>query len=136
MTLRRPRFPPFRSGRGRADRGFFYITANGEANVRRTSDYLPKMIEMAGGTYVFEELGEDDTVSSTITMQMEEFYAAAKDADYLVYNSAVDGELASIEDLLDKNRLLGNCKAVEEGKVFCTTKDLYHVLHGLGNHHP
>ena len=29
---------------------FFYITANGEANVRRTSDYLPKMIEMAGGT--------------------------------------------------------------------------------------
>ena len=40
--------------------------------------------------------------------------------------------MASIEDLLDKNRLLGNCKAVEEGKVFCTTKDLYQSSMALG----
>ncbi len=111
---------------------FFYVTKNGSVNVRLPSDYLPKMIALAGGTYVPERLGEEDAASSTMTMQMEEFYAAAKDADYLVYNSAVDGELASIEDLLDKNRLLGNCKAVEEGKVFCTTKDLYQSSMALG----
>ena len=28
---------------------FFYITTNGEVNVRKTADYLPKMIELAGG---------------------------------------------------------------------------------------
>ena len=28
---------------------FFYITSNGQANVRKSADYLPKMIEMAGG---------------------------------------------------------------------------------------
>ena len=29
---------------------FFYITTNGEANVRKSSDYLPKMLELAGGS--------------------------------------------------------------------------------------
>ena len=50
---------------------FFYITANGEVNVRRSSDYLPKMIEMAGGSYVFDKIGdEEETASSNVTMQM------------------------------------------------------------------
>ncbi len=111
---------------------FFYITSNGEANVRRTSDYLPKMIEMAGGDYIFDELGEDDTVSSTITMQMEEFYAAAKDADYIIYNSTIDGELSSVEELFGKSSLLENFKAVQEGNVFCTTKNLYQSSMELG----
>ena len=53
---------------------FFYITSSGEVNVRKASDYLPKMIELAGGHYVFSDLGaEDDTASSTVSLQMEEF---------------------------------------------------------------
>lgn len=111
---------------------FFYITTNGEANVRKSSDYLPKMIALAGGTYVPENLGEEDAVSSTMTMQMEEFYAAAKDADYLIYNSTVDGELSSIRELTDKSSLLGNFRAVQEGRVFCTTKNLYQSSMELG----
>lgn len=112
---------------------FFYITSNGEANVRRSSDYLPKMIEMAGGSYVFERLGdEEDTASSTVSMQMEEFYAAAKDADYIIYNSTIDGELSSVEELLGKSSLLENFKAVQEGNVFCTTKNLYQSSMKLG----
>ncbi len=112
---------------------FFYITANGEANVRRSSDYLPKMIELAGGRYIFEDLGgEEDSVSSTISMQMEEFYAAAKDADYIIYNSAIEGELVSVEELTAKSSLLGNLKAVQEGNVFCTTKNLYQSSMELG----
>ena len=59
---------------------FFYITSNGEVNVRRPSDYLPKMIELAGGTYLPQNLKEDENSrSSTISMQMEEFYAASRD---------------------------------------------------------
>ena len=112
---------------------FFYITANGEVNVRRSSDYLPKMIEMAGGSYVFEHLGdEEDTASSNVTMQMEEFYAAARDADYMIYNSTTTEELSSIEDLLAKSSLFEKCKAVEEGKVYCTTKNLYQSSMKLG----
>ncbi len=84
---------------------FFYITANGSVNVRRSSDYLPKMIEAAGGSYIFRDL-DGEGASSSVTMQMEEFYAAAKDADYIIYNSTVDGELESADALLAKNSLL------------------------------
>ena len=104
---------------------FFYITANGEANVRKSSDYLAKMIDMAGGEYIFRNLGDEESASSTETMQMEEFYAGAKDADYIIYNSTIDGELSSLDELLAKSPLLKDFKAVESGNVFCTTRDLY-----------
>lgn len=112
---------------------FFYITTNGEVQVRRSSDYLPKMIRMAGGSYVFEHLGEEeDTASSNVTMQMEEFYAAAKDADYIIYNSTTTEELNSMEDLLEKSSLLEKFRAVQEGNVYCTAKNLYQSSMELG----
>ncbi len=111
---------------------FFYITTNGEANVRQSSDYLPKMIELAGGTYIFEDLGDEDTASSTVTMTMEEFYAGAKDADYIIYNSTIDGELTSIDELLGKSSLLENFSAVQNGNVYCTSRNLYQSSMELG----
>lgn len=111
---------------------FFYITANGEANVRKSSDYLAKMIDMAGGEYIFRNLGDEESASSTETMQMEEFYAGAKDADYIIYNSTIDGELSSLDELLAKSPLLKDFKAVESGNVFCTTRDLYQSSMELG----
>lgn len=111
---------------------FFFITTNGAVNVRKSSDYIPKMIELAGGTYVFDSLGDAQSRSSSVTMQMEEFYAAAQDADYLIYNSSIDGEVGSIEELLGKSSLLGDFKAVQEGNVFCTTKNLYQESMSIG----
>lgn len=112
---------------------FFYITSNGEVNVRKSSDYLPKMIEMAGGSYIFSDLRDgEDTASSTVTMQMEEFYAAAREADYLIYNSTIDGELSSVEELFGKSELLKNFKAVKDGRVYCTTRNLYQSSMELG----
>lgn len=112
---------------------FFYITTNGEANVRKSSDYLPRMIEMAGGSYIFDHLGDkEDNASSTVTMQMEEFYASAKEADYIIYNSTIDGELSSVDELIGKSSLMENFKAVQDGNVFCTTKNLYQSSMELG----
>ena len=80
-----------------------------------------------------QNLGEDeDTRSSTISMQMEEFYAAAREADYIIYNSAIDGELSSVDELLGKSELLEEFKAVREGNVYCTTRDLYQSSMELG----
>lgn len=104
---------------------FFYITSNGLVQVRQSSDYIPKMIELAGGNYIFENLGEPETKKSTVNMQIEEFYEGAKDVDFLIYNSSIDGGVESIEELLDKCELLGDFKAVKEGNVFCTTNDMY-----------
>ena len=87
--------------------------------------YQSSMIELAGGKYVPEDTGESDNALSTMNMQMEEFYAQAKDADYLVYNSTIDGNLASIDDLLAKNSLFADFKAVQNGNVWCIGKNLY-----------
>ena len=111
---------------------FFYITSNGQANVRKSADYLPKMIEMAGGQYIFKDLGDEEEITSTMSMQMEEFYAGAKDADYIIYNSTIEGQLSSVEDLLAKSPLLQKFKAVQEGHVYCTTKNLYQSTMELG----
>ncbi len=104
---------------------FFFITSNGMVQVRQSSDYVPKMIELAGGNYVFENLGDAETKRSTMNIQAEEFYAGAKDADYLIYNSSIDGGVSSVEELLDKCELLADFKAVKEGNVWCTTNDMY-----------
>ena len=112
---------------------FFYISSNGSIKVRKSNDYLPKMIAMAGGEYVFPNLGENETGnSSTMNMQMEEFYATAKDADYIIYNSTVDGELSDISELIEKNELLANFKAVKNNRVYCTSANLYQSSMELG----
>lgn len=111
---------------------FFYITSNGLVQVRQSSDYIPKMIELAGGNYIFENLGDSETKQSTINMQVEEFYEGAKDADFLIYNSSIDGGVESIEELLDKCELLEDFKAVKEGNVFCTTNDMYQQSLSIG----
>lgn len=112
---------------------FFYINSNGSANVRKPGDYMAKMIEMAGGTYVPQNIPGDDNALSTMDMQMEAFYAAAKDADYIIYNSTIDGELKSLDELTQKSGLLADFKAVKEGHVWCTKKDMFQETMGLGN---
>lgn len=111
---------------------FFYLTANGAVNVRKSSDYVPKMIDLAGGKYIFENLGDAESKSSSTNMQIEEFYAGAKDADYLIYNSTVDGEIGSMDELLSKSDLLKDFKAVKEGHVWCTTSNFYQESMSLG----
>ena len=58
---------------------FFYVSSNGYVNVRKSSDYVAKIIEMAGGSYVPDNLMENENALSTMNMQMETFYAEAKD---------------------------------------------------------
>ncbi len=112
---------------------FFYITANGSVNVRKSGDYVARMIGLAGGTYVPQGLSEQENALSTMNMQMEAFYAAAKDADYIIYNSTIDGELDSLDELLSKSGLLADFKAVKEGHVWCTGKNMFQESMGIGN---
>ena len=100
--------------------------------VRQSSDYIPKMIELAGGRYIFEDLGDEEVARSTVNMQIEDFYQGAKDADYLIYNSTIDGGVSSIEELLDKCEVLKDFKAVKNGDVWCTTNDMYQQSMSMG----
>lgn len=111
---------------------FFFITSNGLVQVRQSSDYVPKMIELAGGKYIFENLGDSETKRSTMNMQVEEFYNGAKDADFLIYNSSIDGGVPNMEALLDKCGVLADFKAVQKGNVWCTTNDMYQQSLAIG----
>lgn len=102
---------------------YFYINSSGQAVVRTGTDYIAKMIEIAGGRYPFSQLG--DGKKSTMVITMEEFYTTCADADYIIYNASIDNKLTSIGELTAKDEILKNMKAVKEGNVFCTDKDFY-----------
>ncbi len=112
---------------------FFYITSNGAVNVRKSKDYIAKAISLAGGQYIFSYLEDDVNALSTMNMQMESFYDGAKDADVLIYNSAIDGELQTIDELLEKSGVLSDFKSVQTGNVWCTGKNLFQESLGIGH---
>lgn len=111
---------------------FFYINSSGDVVARKPGDYVSKMIELAGGAYVFDDLGDPESKSSTATIEMEAFFAAAKDADYMIYNSTLGGEVETLEDLIAKNELLAEMKAVQSGDVWCTSQSMYQETTHLG----
>ena len=112
---------------------FFYITNTGTVNVRKSGDYIAQLIRMAGGVYVPDnQNGDEENALSTMNIDMESFYAAAHDADVLIYNSTIDGELASLDELLKKSELLADFKAVQNGDVWCTGKNMFQSSMSLG----
>ena len=112
---------------------FFYITTSGAVNVRKSGDYIAKSIRLAGGEYLaFDESGEENALS-TMTIQMESFYSTARDADVLIYNSTIDGEISSIDELLAKSPLLADFKAVQTKNVWCISKNFYQESLALGD---
>ena len=110
---------------------FFYITTTGTVNVRKSDDYVPRMIALAGGAYAFPDLNSGSALS-TVNMTMESFYDGARDADLLIYNSTIDGELFTLSELLQKSAFLRGFKAVQTGNVWCTGKNLFQEPMGLG----
>ena len=104
---------------------FFYITTSGAVSVRVGDDYIPKMIELAGGKYVYSDLVNENSNASSKTLQMENFYEKAKNADVLIYNSTIDSTMDSIEDMLGKSEHLANFDAVKAGHVWITSQNMY-----------
>lgn len=111
---------------------FFHISSSGYVVARKSGDYVTKMLELAGGNYVFDNLGDPETRTSTVTIEMEKFFATAKDADYIIYNSTICGEIKTIDELLAKNELLAEFKAVQNGNVWCTSENMYQETTQLG----
>ena len=112
---------------------FFYINANGAAVVRKPGDYVAKMIAMAGGTYAFAQLaGADENRSSSTTLEMEAFYAQAKDADVIIYNSTVAGRLKGLDELVALNPLLADFKAVKNRRAWCCEQHVYQQMTATG----
>ncbi|NLU23700.1 MAG: ABC transporter substrate-binding protein [Clostridiales bacterium] len=111
---------------------FFYISTSGYAVVRKPGDYIAKMIELAGGQYIFSDAGED-TDGSTTSMDMETFYQTAKDADFIIYNATIAGEVHTVDELIARSELLADFKAVKDGNVWCSDQNVYQNTMQLGS---
>lgn len=108
----------------------FYITSKGVLYARQAGDYLTKMLELAGGKYIFEDL--NPTKTGTQKMDFETFYNTAKDADYIVYIWSVGGKPNTLDDFIALNGLFSEFKAVKDGNVWCTTPDFFQISNSLG----
>ena len=64
---------------------------------------------------------------------MEQFYDAAVDADYLIYNGSIDDPLTSVDDLLGRNALFADFKAVQNGQLWTTDRYLYQATDIIGS---
>ena len=104
---------------------FFSISANNLANVRKGGDYVACMIEMAGADYVFADLTDSGNSLSTMNLPLEDFYAGARDADFLIYNSTIEGVVSTTDELVAKCSLLADFKAVQNGHVWCVAQSFF-----------
>ena len=111
---------------------FFYISSTGRVVARKSGDYVSAMIDLAGGEYIFKDLGDMTSRTSTVNLEMETFYETAKDADILIYNAAIADNLETLDELLEKNELMRDFKAVKDGNVWCTTRSMYQETTELG----
>ena len=109
----------------------FYITSKGALHVRNNGDYMVKMLELAGGQYVPEGLGGDE--SGTRQMEMEAFYLAAGHADCILYIGQLGGRPETLAQLLERNALLADFKAVQNRRVYCTGADYFQQAGRLGD---
>ncbi|MBR5952505.1 MAG: ABC transporter substrate-binding protein, partial [Pseudobutyrivibrio sp.] len=98
----------------------------GMISIRKPGDYITSMIEMAGGSYVPANISvSEDNALSTMKITMEDFYVEAVDADVLIYNSTIEGEIKSIDELIKKSEVLKDFKAVKSGNVYCLSKGYF-----------
>ena len=104
---------------------FFYINAAGTVNVRKSSDYVPRMIDMAGGTYIFPDL-ESGSALSTVNMTMEAFYNDAKDAD-IALKSFIDYYLDDLHSVFNEFSYLAGLNPIERSTGIANRKLDAHV---------
>ena len=111
---------------------FFYVNSSGKIVARKSGDYVSRMIALAGGKYIFDNLGDDSGRMSTVSLEPEYFYSEAKDADIIIYNATIADEISSVSQMVGKSPLLADFKAVRTGNVWCTTKNMYQETTELG----
>lgn len=109
----------------------FYITSKNVLYARNGGDYMSKMVELAGGNYIFSDVKPEETGNSTY--EFEDFYMKAKDADYIIYIWSLGGKPETLDDFVAKSDLFSDFKAVQDGNVWCTTADFFQISDTIGD---
>ena len=86
----------------------------------------------SGGVYAFDGVVDEDGKTS-VSMTMESFYEKARDADYIIYNASIDSSVKTIEDLIKKDEVLKEFKAVKNGACYTTGSSMYQRTDVIAN---
>ena len=100
----------------------FSINSTRQVVTRSAGDYFGKMVEIAGGTL---STPATDAGRATQTVSMESFYAAAEQADLLIYNASIEDAPEDLQQMCAKDSILTQFRAVKEGNVWCMRSSLY-----------
>ncbi|KHD38566.1 ferrichrome ABC transporter substrate-binding protein [Clostridium acetobutylicum] len=100
----------------------FGMVDNGKVYIPAKNSYAAKMVDMAGGDYIFKDLNNK---SGYITL--EDFYSKSKDADVLIYSSSKE-YTPSLKSMLSAAPILKTIKPVKNKKVWCFGKDYYQAI--------
>ena len=100
----------------------FSINSTRQVVTRGAGDYFGKMVEIAGGTL---STPATDAGRATQTVSMESFYAAAEQADILIYNASIEDAPEDLQQMCAKDNILTQFRAVKEGNVWCMRSSLY-----------
>lgn len=112
---------------------FFFVTSNGSVVIRENGDYISSMIKLAGGKYIPESTQKQKQAASTVTVQFEDFYRRAVNADILIYNGMIDKGLSKKADLLKKNPLFADFKAYKSSDIYTVDKRLFQFSTGTAD---
>lgn len=97
---------------------FFMSSDGATVYARNAGDYMTAMIEAAGGDYIMADVGTDKTGNAK--MNMEDFYAACGQADYIFYLSYSD-LFATKEEMIAFDPIFADFKAVQDGNVWLSS---------------
>lgn len=100
----------------------FSINSTRQVVTRGAGDYFGKMVEIAGGML---STPATDAGRATQTVSMESFYAAAEQADILIYNASIEDAPEDLQQMCAKDNILTQFRAVKEGNVWCMRSSLY-----------
>ena len=100
----------------------FSINSTRQVVTRGAGDYFGKMVEIAGATL---STPATDAGRATQTVSMESFYAAAEQADILIYNASIEDAPENLQQMCAKDGILTQFRAVREGNVWCMRSSLY-----------
>lgn len=97
--------------------------------VKNKGDYSVKMLEIAGGDYIFDELNPDK--DGTLKISAEEFYKVAENADIIIYEN-MGAFVGNMEQLMEKGDHLSGIKAIKEGRVWVTKRNYWQSADQVG----
>ena len=112
---------------------FFYVTNSGSVNVRKNGDYIAKMIDIAGGTYVPENAGTGENALSTMNMDFESFLCRRKRRGCPDLQQHDRRGTYHDRRTVCKNQLFADFKAVKEGQCLVYRENMFQETMGLGD---